>query len=54
MEIFTVKDVMEYCHVGRAVATRFIKQSGRAINLKKGQKLLITKSALDEFLRGEI
>ena len=54
MEILTVTDVMEYCHVGRAVATRFIKQSGRAINLKKGQKLLITKSALDEYLRGEI
>lgn len=53
-KILTVTDVMSQCGVGRVTATRWIKQSGRAINQKKGQKLLITQAALDEYLRGEI
>lgn len=46
MEILNVQDVMQLLKVGRATATRIIKQSGCAINKRKGQKLLIEKTAL--------
>ena len=52
-KVMTVKDVMQYMGVGRYTATRIIKQSGLAINKRKGQKLLIQYDALVSFLKGE-
>lgn len=52
MEILTVQDVMQLLKVGRATATRVIKQSGYAINKRKGQKLLIEKTALLKSIGG--
>lgn len=50
VNILTVTDVMARLGVGRATATRIIRQSGKAINKKKGQKLLISDAALDDYL----
>ena len=52
-QVLTVKDVMQYMGVGRYTATRIIQQSGLAINKRKGQKLLIEKQALIDYLKGE-
>lgn len=51
MELLNIKEVMELLHVGRYTATRIIKRSGLAVNKKKGQKLLIEKTALMEYLK---
>lgn len=50
-KVLTVIDVMEVLKVGRYTATRIIKQSGMAINKKKGQKLLISETALNKYLQ---
>ncbi len=50
--ILTVTDVMERLQVGRPTATRIIKQSGYAVNKKKGQKLLISEEGLQKYLGG--
>lgn len=52
MRILTVTDVMAELNIGRPTATRIIKNSGKAINKKKGQKLLISDENLYRFLGG--
>jgi hypothetical protein len=51
--ILTVTDVMERLQVGRPTATRIIKESGYAVNKKKGQKLLISEEGLQKYLGGQ-
>lgn len=51
MKLLTVTDVMKMLSVGRATATRIIKESGKAVNKRKGQKLLISDEALKEYLK---
>lgn len=50
--ILTVTDVMERLQVGRPTATKIIKESGYAVNKKKGQKLLISEEGLEKYLGG--